>query len=374
MIESRRVFVTGIGWLAPAPLTDALENGTPAPDPAPEITAFEIPEGQPTWGFEVYDVPLEAEFPHFKSYVDRTSALALIAAKRALADAGLKRQDASSNLQIGCAFGTTLGCLDAMGIFWNKVKTSNPKFAQPLPFTHGYANSPSSLLCIEFGLRGPSATFSGEKLSGIEALTFAVDQIVAGSGDIVVAGASDSLVLQGWSHLLASGQLSKSGKWTDGMIPGEGAAMLVLESEESAKKRGARMYAEIEGTNFFPVKPDSASDPIAIATDPGNTVQFVSIPNVHPTGGWVQPLKPDMATVASKYFTGDMLSVSGVLGAALAAGVLGGKYKLAREPGQPGVPMLFSNCRLQQPRVAIATGFEPSGSLGVVLLRAVEVS
>ncbi|HYF51271.1 MAG TPA: beta-ketoacyl synthase N-terminal-like domain-containing protein [Planctomycetota bacterium] len=318
----------------------------------------------------MYDVPLEAEFPHIKSYIDRTSALALLAAKRALADAGLGRQDADSKLEIGCAYGTTLGCLDAMGIFWNKCKTSNPKFAQPLPFTHGYANSPSSLLCIEFGLRGPAATFSGEKLAGLEALTFAADQIAAGSGEIILAGASESLVQQGWAHLLASGQLGKSGKWDDGLIPGEGAVMLVLESEPSAKARGARIYAEIEGTNFFPVK-TSSKDPITIGTNASDTIQFVSIPNVHASGGWVQPLKPDMATVATKYYTGDMLSVSGVLNAALAAGLLGGKFKIAREPGQPGIPLLFSNCRLQEPREAVATAYDPSGSLGVVLLRSV---
>jgi 3-oxoacyl-(acyl-carrier-protein) synthase len=387
--------------MIPEPLEQALASGVAGPPtPPPEITAFEIPEGQPTFGFEIYDVPLEREFPHIKSFIDRTSAMAMIAAKRALADAKLENRRPSVPVtpdpspsggrgenvaplevegrgaefpEVGCAYGTTLGCLEAMGIFWNKVKTSNPKFAQPLPFTHGYANSPSSLLCIEFALRGPAATFSGEKLSGIEALTFAVDQIASGSGEIVLAGASESLTQAAWAHLLASGQLSKTGTWDDGMIPGEGAAMLVLESEESAKKRGAFVYAEIEGTNFFPVAPSSKTDPIAIATDARETVQFVSIPNVHPTGGWVQPLRSDMATVATKFYTGDMLSVSGMLGAALSAMILSGRQKIAREPGQPGVPLLFSNCRLQEPKYAIATGYDPSGTLGMSMLRRVEV-
>src|SRR5206468_5991933 len=140
---------------------------------------------------EVHDFSLEKELPNIKSFVDRTSALALGATKAALADAGLLNPEQRPvKTEIGCAYGSMLGCLEAMSIFWNKVKTSNPKFAQPLPFTQGYANSPSSLMCIEFGLRGPAATFSGTRLSGIEALLFAFDQIVAGAGEIIVAGAS----------------------------------------------------------------------------------------------------------------------------------------------------------------------------------------
>jgi 3-oxoacyl-(acyl-carrier-protein) synthase len=264
-----------------------------------------------------------------------------------------------------------------MGIFWNKVKTSNPKFAQPLPFIQGYSNSPSSLLCIEFGLRGPAATFSGGYLAGVEALMFAYDQIAysaenstdKGNGEIMLVGASESLSQAAWAHLLASGQLSTTGDWSHGMIPGEGSAMVVLESEASALKRGARIYAEIEGVNFLPIPTTPNADPMILATDIKETVQFVSIPNTLLNKEWTQPLRPDMATVATKYYTGDMLSVSVVLRTALAAGMLGEKFPLARLAGQAGIPLLFKNCQLGNPRFAIATGYDPYGSLGMVMLR-----
>lgn len=369
---TNRVVVTGIGRLAPAPLADAIAGRlTVPPDPTPEITAFELPDGCPTWGFEVLDLHLEKELPNIKSFVDRTSALALVAAKYALSDAGLlERERRPKETEIGCAYGSKLGCLEAMGIFWNKVKSSNPKFAPPLPFTQGYANSPSSLLCIEFGLRGAAATFTGEKLAGVEALMFAVDHIASGSASIILAGASESLSAAAYRHLLATSQLSKSGKWDDGIVPGEGAAMLVLESEASAKARHARMYAEIEGVNFFPLDPRSDGDPISVGTNLNETVNFVSTPNVHPLGGWIQPLRiNDQAAVATKFYTGDMLAVSPVLGAALAAETLGGSVKIALKEGEAGLPLLRKSPDVPSIKYSIATGFDPYGRLGTVLLK-----
>jgi hypothetical protein len=361
-----------LSYIAAPSLQDAITGKiTVVPlEPAPEITAFEVPEGQPAWGFEALDFSIEKELPHFKSFVDRTSALALAAAKHALVDAGFPAAEKLTHEQnVGCAYGSTLGCLEAMTIFWNKVKTANPKFAQPLPFTHGYANSPSSLLCIENGLHGPAATFSGEKLAGLEALTFAFDQITAGAGDIILVAASESLTPAAYGHLLATGQLSRSGTWDDGIIPGEGAVALVVESESSARKRGAQILAEIEGVNYFPVRAESKADPIGIAMSPEDTVLFVSIPNVHPAGGWIQPLRPEMATVATKYFTGDMLSVSPLLGVALSASVLSGRIKFGKDSTEAGLPLLRPCIGLKTPRCSVATGFDPSGTLGLALLR-----
>jgi len=238
--------ITGVGIVAAQPMADVLAGKKPESG-TPEITGFELPEGAPTWGYEVLDLNLETELPNVKSYLDRTSALALVAGKRALTDAGLiDRDKRPAGLDIGCAFGTMMGCLDAMGIFWTKVKTSNPKFAQPLIFTHGYANSPSSLLCIEHGLRGPAATFSGERLAGAEALMFAYDQISSGAGEAMLVCASESLTQAVWNHFYSSGQLSAHGEFVSGTILGEGSVALLLECEDSAKERGAKVLAVLD--------------------------------------------------------------------------------------------------------------------------------
>ena len=166
--SQHRAVVTGFGWLAAPPFAQALDGTLAAlPETAPEITGFETPAGAPAFGFELIDFKIEAYLPNLKTYVDRTSALALSAAKLALQDAGLLEREARpAGVEIGCSYATTFGCLEAMGLFWKKVKSTNPKFAPPLPFTHGYANSPSSLVCIEYGLKGSAATFSGQENVG----------------------------------------------------------------------------------------------------------------------------------------------------------------------------------------------------------------
>ncbi len=245
MTSNDAVVITGIGHILPPAFDAALA----APDlhaspETPEITGFEVTEGAPAYGHEIPDFRFEEHLPHFKTYVDRTSALALAAARKALNDAGLLDANARPvGVDIGCAYGTTFGCLEAMGLFWKKIKNSNPKFAQPLVFTHGYANSPSSLLCIEYGLRGVACTFSGSFLSGLEAVQFAHDQIKAGSAECVLVGASESLTSAMHQHLFAEQLLSSDPKNISGIVPGEGAAFFVMESLKSAQARGKTPYA-----------------------------------------------------------------------------------------------------------------------------------
>ena len=371
-IEDRTVVITGASWIAPEPLGLALSGALKsAPAPTPEITAFETAAGTPAFGFEALDFSIQKELPNVISFVDRTSAFALAAAKRALDHAGLlDAKTRPANAEIGCAYGSMLGCLEAMGVFWNKVKSGNPKFAAPLAFTQGYANSPASLLAIEFQLRGASAVFAGERLAGMEALLFAFDQIVSGSAEIMLAGASDSLTSAAHRHLFSSGQLCENGDWSGGMIPGEGAAMLVLESAASATARRRIALARLEGVNFFPLDPKSTVAPMRVATGTRETVVFSSTPNQHAFGGWIQHMhKPDMPAVAPKYFSGDMLSVSPLLSVALAARELSGENIVSLN-GSPGLPLLNAAvaATAAKPRYAVATGFDPGGLLGVAML------
>lgn len=364
--------ISGASWIAPEPLGLALSGALKAaPAPTPEITAFETAAGTPAFGFEVLDFSIQKELPNVISFVDRTSAFALAAAKRALDHAGLLDAKARpANAEIGCAYGSTLGCLEAMGVFWNKVKAGNPKFAAPLAFTQGYANSPASLMAIEFKLRGASAVFAGERLAGMEALLFAFDQIVSGSAEIMLAGASDSLTAAAHGHLFASGQLCEKGDWSGGVVPGEGAAMLVLESAASARSRGRKALAELEGVNFFPLDPRSTVAPMRVATGTRETVVFSSTPNQHVFGGWIQHLhKPDMPAVAPKYFSGDMLSAAPLLSVALAARQLSGERIVAFD-GAAGLPLLNAGAAtaIGKPRYAVATGFDAGGLLGVAML------
>jgi 3-oxoacyl-[acyl-carrier-protein] synthase II len=125
-----------------------------------------------------------------------------------------------------------------MELFFAKV-AKNPRFAPPLVFSHAYANSPTSLVCIEFGLAGTGATFSEGATGALTALGWARDRLERTSGAEVagmVVSASDALSAARRRHLAAGGGQ-----------PGEAGAALALELEERALERGARPLAAILG-------------------------------------------------------------------------------------------------------------------------------
>ena len=272
MGNGKDIAVTGSGALAPEPLgsilggigasadvsaaADVLEGHAPEP---PEITAFEIPQGAPAFGFEVVDFELSKFVPSIKSYIDRCSALALGAARLTLDRAGLA-PDKPRPAEIGLVYATTFGCLDSMELFWQKVKGGNPKFAPPLPFTHAYANSPSSILAIEFKLRGHAITFSGDVSSGLLAVAQAASAIRGGAASAVLAGASEALSAARWRHHWSEGELSLDGKWVplapagsaNGIVPGEGAAFVLLETLEGAAARNADVESVLAGWALSP--------------------------------------------------------------------------------------------------------------------------
>jgi len=378
----------------PAPFRDALEGKLAAPPhTAPEITAFEVAEGAPAFGYEDVDFKIEAHLPNITTFVDRTSAFALAASKLALVDAGLfDRGQRPAGVEIGCAYGSTLGCLEAMGIFWQKVKRTNPKFAPPLPFTHGYANSPSSLVCIEFGLKGSAATFSGERLAGVEAVLFAMDQIATGAADILLVCTSESLTRALHAHLYSEGRLSASGQlktWhenNDGVVPGEGGAALVLESEASATARGRTPYAEVaavglgSGTAINPYLEawDRAYEETIRAVDlaAGPVLVVAATPEKPAVDTWEGPFwakrlskAPGATAIAPKLFTGELMSVSPILGALVASKVLAGKLLGAGLPGAVGLGEAAPSTGPFQ--TAFIGGIDPLASAGILVLKKV---
>ncbi|MBE7466455.1 MAG: hypothetical protein HS116_23540 [Planctomycetes bacterium] len=369
-MHTPRILVTGIGFVAAPTLHDALAGHlADPPETAPEITAFETPEGAPAFGFEAPEFKIETYLPNIKSFVDRTSAFALAAGKLALEDAGLLERDKRpAGLEIGCAYGTQFGCLEAMEIFWKKVKATNPKFAAPLPFTHGYANSPSSLLCIEFGLKGSAATFSGEALAGVEALRFAADQLQTGNAQAVLVCASESLTRALHAHLFATKKLSASGQpalWSgaaEGIVPGEGGAALLLETDSAAAARGRKAYAELAdvqlgGTGAFSKLANGKPDLIIAAT-----------PSVHDRAerdAW-QSAGAQAACIAPKLFAGELFAAAPLLSAVWAASLLQEHpAPLAKTQTLSGAPRAAASIS-----DAAVDALDASGTAGVIRLSA----
>jgi len=258
--ESRnKVVVTGAGAVAPGfseGVRGALRLASGAPLPASEITAFEVPADAPSLACELADFDGKPYLTSTQTFLDRATALAVAGARLALEDAGLFDREARPG-ETGLAYATAFGCLDAMETFFGKVKAGKARFASPLPFSHAYANSPSSLVAIEFGLAGHAATFSGGETAGLAALGSAADAVAHAPESLarggVLAGASEAFSRAAWRHARANGLLSPTGRVrplapdADGTVLGEAGAFLVLERADRAAARGARVLGRLAG-------------------------------------------------------------------------------------------------------------------------------
>lgn len=243
------VLISGIGLVAPCDLTPLTRGAVPLRTDWPEITLIDVPEGAPELACECANFKLADEVPTKYPFIDRCSALAIGAAARCLKDAGVGIERTRSET-IGLCFGTTWGCLDAMRTFYEKIKEGKPQFASPLPFSHSFANSPSSLLAIEFGLRGFASTYSEGHTAGLAALVSALNAIDAGTADRVLVVASDAISHGTFHHYAAEGRLAQTAAdaaASKGFVLGEGAAALLLESPAALAVRGGKARATLEG-------------------------------------------------------------------------------------------------------------------------------
>ncbi len=402
------VVITGAGVVAPEPLRSVFaasgkgEGGWTAGSRGaggeriepPEITAFEIPEGAPAWGFEALDFRLSDYIASVKGYIDRCSAMALGAGKAALDRSGLKA--GADGCEIGLCYATTFGCLDSMELFWAKTKGGNPRFAPPMPFTHAYANSPSSILAIEFGLRGHSIVFSGDVSCGLLAVARAADAIRLKESRAILAGASEALSAPRWRHHWAEGELSENGRWIAleeagskaGIVPGEGAAFLVLESAGDAAARGARPESEAAGWSLVPFgtsrRPAAALEAAcreALAEANAGPADVSAVLLASPSAGKLAGTEREAMsklfagierppTYAPKLAGGEALSVSPVWCIAMASGCLADRlqpWPAVDGAGKLARPIEFA----APPRIALVSMLDPWGQAGAFVLRAV---
>jgi 3-oxoacyl-(acyl-carrier-protein) synthase len=161
--------------------------------------------------------------------------------------AGLQRPPAEPD-RSGIALGTRYGCLGTMGIYTDRVKKRGVRFATPLMFTHAFANTPASLLSIDYQLKGYHATLTSGEASGTAALATAAVALQAGHADAMLAGGVEALcqeLIEGHRQDLAPvDDPDAYDPWAgDGLLLGEGGAFLLLERQADAEARGATIHA-----------------------------------------------------------------------------------------------------------------------------------
>lgn len=169
--------------------------------------------------------------------LDRSARLLAVAAGMALADAGLLEPAAADgDPDVGLVCGTALGPLHSITAFdWSGIE-EGPNFVSPMEFPNTVINSPAGQAAIKHKLRGVNSTVCAGFASGLFAIHYAAEFLRFGRARALLAGGVEEICEE---SVLAFRRT--------GIAPGEGAALWVLEPEESALARGRRPWLEISG-------------------------------------------------------------------------------------------------------------------------------
>ena len=258
--EGRRVAVTGLGAVTPV--------GTGKQEVWANLLAGRLGFA-PVTSFDTraFNVHLGAEVQGFSSapYVrrldpgrmGRASQLAIAAARLALADAGLggeagEASEVGHPAQAGVAMGTTSGEPREVERFNDRYLAGELDAVGAEFMTLYPCHTIAAHVARELGFAGINTMIPAACAAGNYALAHAVDVLRAGRAELMLAGGADAfsrITYAGFARLgaIAPERCQPFDRRRKGMIPGEGAAVLVLEPVEAARRRGARIYAEVAG-------------------------------------------------------------------------------------------------------------------------------
>jgi len=251
---NHRVLITGLGAVSGLGLNapsfwDALKAGRSA------IKPFDLPIDNIKISRAV-TVPDYDENKYFSSdelsILDRFSQLAVIAAKEAVDDAGLV---CGEEMLAGAAaiIGSGCGGKHTDEATYDQLYKQKRSRAHPLTIPKGMPSAGASMVSLHLGIKGPAFVLTSACASGSHAIIQGMMMIQSGMVDVALVGATDAPftygLLKSWEALrvVSSDTCRPFCKDRSGLVLGEGAGMLVLESEQHAKNRGARIYAEIAG-------------------------------------------------------------------------------------------------------------------------------
>ena len=256
----RRVVVTGIGLVTPLgtgkeKTWKALLNGECGID---KITAFDTTEHSVHIAAEVKDFVAE-DFIEKKELkkLGKFSQFAIAASIEALNDAKFEITEENA-YRVGTIIGSGIGGLDVIEQEVGKLIERGPKKVSPFYIPAAILNMASGNSSIYTGAKGPNKTVVTACASGTNSIGDAFQTILLNKADVMIAGGTESTVtpsgIAGFANLKALSTnpdpKTASRPFTidrDGFVLGEGAGVLILEELEHAKKRGAKIYAEVIG-------------------------------------------------------------------------------------------------------------------------------
>ena len=260
MGKNRRVVVTGMGAITPIgnsveEFWNGIKEGKTGFGP---ITYFDTAD---------YRCKLAAEVKDFDpaQYMDKKSArrmeqfcqFAVAAAGQAISDAGLDMEQEDPYM-VGCSVGSGIGSLQAMEREYDRLKEKGPGRVGPMLVPLMISNMAAGNVSIAYGLKGKSLNVVTACATGTHSIGEAYRTIQYGDADVMIAGGTESSItpigIAGFSALTALSFREDPerasipfDKERNGFVMGEGSAIVVLEELEHAKRRGAKIYAELTG-------------------------------------------------------------------------------------------------------------------------------
>tara|TARA_B110000459_G_scaffold38194_1_gene41107 strand:+ start:163 stop:1416 length:1254 start_codon:yes stop_codon:yes gene_type:complete len=264
-MKSRRVVVTGIGALTPIGnnLQDYWEGLIKGVSGAAPITHFNAEEFKTRFACEVKNFEV-TDFINRKEArkMDQFCQYAMVAADQAFSDSGLIVDEIDSD-RAGVVWGSGIG---GMSTFYNESKNflegnGTPRF-NPFFIPKLISDIPAGHISIKYQFRGPNFTTVSACASSTNALIDAFNYIKWNKADLFIAGGSEACVYEtgigGFNAMMALSTRNDDPKTAsrpfdknrDGFVMGEGSGALVLEEYEHAKKRGAKIYAEVVGAGL----------------------------------------------------------------------------------------------------------------------------
>ncbi|GAA4599344.1 3-oxoacyl-[acyl-carrier-protein] synthase II [Actinoplanes octamycinicus] len=193
--------------------------------------------------------------------LDRSEAMAIIAAKQAWADAGLEGAELDQE-RLGVSFGSGIGGAITLLDQDDILEQSGPRRVSPHTVPMLMPNGPAAYVGLEFGAKAGVRAMASACATGAEAVALGLDLIRAGRADVVVAGSTEAVIhplpIAGFASMRAMSTRNDdperaSRPWDknrDGFVLGEGAGAIILERADHAAARGATVYARLAGAGI----------------------------------------------------------------------------------------------------------------------------
>ena len=261
----RRVVVTGLGLISPVgnSVAEGWANVLAGRSGIANITKFDASNFACKVAGEVKDFNVEDYFPAKDArHMDTFIHYGLAASIQAVRDAGLRTNDALTEDEaerIGVLVGSGIGGLPLIEDTHAELVNRGPRRITPFFVPASIINMISGHVSITYGFKGPNLAIVTACTTGLHSIGAAGRLIEYGDADVMIAGGSESTVSPlGVGGFAAARALSTrnedpqtaSRPWDkdrDGFVLGEGAGVVVLEEYEHARKRGAKIYAELSG-------------------------------------------------------------------------------------------------------------------------------